>query len=205
MTKLLIARHGNTFDKGDILRRVGLRTDISLSNSGKKQSDALSTYLAKDYPHIEHIYCSELKRVRETAKIIADKQSLNPEISILPWLNEIDYGIDDGKPEQEVIQRLGQDAIERFEQTSQLPPGWDLDVTHLKSCINTFAQNLVSHQDKTYLVVTSNGIARFFSILLKNKHQQTVLKMPTASISLLVNKDDVWSCTYWGKRPYTID
>ena len=28
MTRLLIARHGNTFDKGDVLLRVGKRTDL---------------------------------------------------------------------------------------------------------------------------------------------------------------------------------
>ena len=41
MTQLLIVRHGNTFETGETPRRVGLRTDLPLSSSGRKQANAL--------------------------------------------------------------------------------------------------------------------------------------------------------------------
>ena len=34
MARVIICRHGNTFDKGDLVRRVGARTDLALSKSG---------------------------------------------------------------------------------------------------------------------------------------------------------------------------
>ena len=41
MTTLIIARHGNTFDKGDIPTRVGARTDLPLVEKGRAQAKAL--------------------------------------------------------------------------------------------------------------------------------------------------------------------
>ena len=37
-TRLIIARHGNTFDAGDIPTRVGRRTDLPLVASGEAQA-----------------------------------------------------------------------------------------------------------------------------------------------------------------------
>ena len=39
MTSILICRHCNTFDKGDIIRRVGARTHLPLSLSGRAQAE----------------------------------------------------------------------------------------------------------------------------------------------------------------------
>ena len=41
MTDIYIVRHGNTFDKGDVVTRVGARTDLPLSRSGFAQAEAL--------------------------------------------------------------------------------------------------------------------------------------------------------------------
>ncbi|HAO37083.1 MAG TPA: histidine phosphatase family protein, partial [Hyphomonas sp.] len=38
MARLIIVRHGNTFDKGDTVTRVGGRTDLPLSASGLAQA-----------------------------------------------------------------------------------------------------------------------------------------------------------------------
>ncbi|MFZ4686424.1 MAG: histidine phosphatase family protein [Hyphomonadaceae bacterium] len=37
-TRIFIVRHGNTFDKGDVVTRVGGRTDLPLSTSGSAQA-----------------------------------------------------------------------------------------------------------------------------------------------------------------------
>ena len=42
MARVIICRHGNTFDKGDLVRRVGARTDLALSKSGIKQANFLA-------------------------------------------------------------------------------------------------------------------------------------------------------------------
>ncbi|MEL6754250.1 MAG: histidine phosphatase family protein, partial [Pseudomonadota bacterium] len=46
MQTLYIVRHGNTFDTGDTVLRVGGRTDLPLSTSGEMQATALGIHFA---------------------------------------------------------------------------------------------------------------------------------------------------------------
>ncbi|MEO1406790.1 MAG: histidine phosphatase family protein, partial [Pseudomonadota bacterium] len=71
MTDIYIVRHGNTFDKGDIVTRVGARTDLPLSSSGEAQADRLATHFRDIAPNgFTAAYCSELQRTRQTAETI---------------------------------------------------------------------------------------------------------------------------------------
>ena len=44
LVDIYIVRHGNTFDKGDVVTRVGARTDLGLSSSGQTQAEALAIH-----------------------------------------------------------------------------------------------------------------------------------------------------------------
>jgi 2,3-bisphosphoglycerate-dependent phosphoglycerate mutase len=208
MLKLLIVRHGNTFDKGDIVRRVGLQTDLPLSLSGTKQCHNLGMYMNKTYPKIDTVICSELMRTQQTATCIAKEYvSTFPNYQINPALNEVDYGIDDGKPESEVIQRIGVDAMQAWDNDTLVPSGWLFDPEKCKQKLSELLQNLLqnNHINRTVLLITSNGIARFFPALLDNTlhlNGQALLKMPTASLSeFSFDNNKTWSCKYWGIRP----
>ena len=48
MTRLYIARHGNTFEAGEAPRRVGRRTDLPLTAAGRAQAEALGRRFAAD-------------------------------------------------------------------------------------------------------------------------------------------------------------
>lgn len=207
MLKLLIARHGNTFDKGDVIRRVGLQTDLDLSNSGKAQSLKLAEHLAQSYPAIEQIFCSELKRTAQTAEIILAQQfqTGSKTIKVAPELNEIDYGIDDGKAESEVIKRIGIDALKAWDEHAIAPEGWLFDKQKCQAELVQLTNNLITnYANKTILLVSSNGITRFFPELLndledfKNKYK---LKMSTASLSEFVFDQNIWSCRSWSVKP----
>jgi len=47
MTIMLIARHGNNFDPGQTAVRVGIRTNLPLSASGRQQAINLGNYLKR--------------------------------------------------------------------------------------------------------------------------------------------------------------
>jgi broad specificity phosphatase PhoE len=47
MARLFVVRHGNTFDAGDVITRVGGRTDLPLSASGKAQAEKLAAHFAE--------------------------------------------------------------------------------------------------------------------------------------------------------------
>jgi len=104
--RLYIVRHGNTFDTGDVVSRVGGRTDLSLSISGQEQAKALSEAFT-NMP-LDVCYASPLKRTLETAKAICASRVIN--IETAEFLKEIDYGPDENKAETEVIERLDRKA-----------------------------------------------------------------------------------------------
>ena len=149
MGRIIVCRHGNTFDKGDVVTRVGGRTDLPLSTSGKAQADALARLFADT--SFRAAYCSSLQRTRETAAAILSARADGPDLSVLPFLTEIDYGPDENVAEDKVVARIGEDALRAWEEDSRVPDGWKTLLTE--------AARLP--EDSTILVVTSNGIARF--------------------------------------------
>ncbi len=204
MTRLIIARHGNTFDKGDTILRVGARTDLPLSSSGILQADNLGKFLEQKNLIPDIVFVSELKRVKETANHALSIMQLKPKILETNIFNEVDYGQDDGKTEAEVILRIGQSAMDKWESDGILPNGW---ITNPKIIIQnwiSFGEEIIkNYKDKTILVVTSNGIARFAPHLtgeFDNFKKDNKIKLATGACSLLVNKDNKWNIDFWGQK-----
>lgn len=203
MTQLLIVRHGNTFETGETPRRVGLRTDLPLSSSGRKQANALQIYLESAHPNITAVFCSDLMRTKQTAQLAL---AYLPNITIKPLsiFNEVDYGVDENQIEDKVIARIGKQALKDWEEKSIVPNGWHIDSDAIKADLAQFSSAIVEqYPDETIMVVTSNGIARFFpDVLMSDSTWNQPLKMPTASISLFQYKNNRWHCQFWGKRPH---
>lgn len=151
--RVYIVRHGNTFDKGDTVLRVGGRTDLALSSSGRLQAEALAAHFsALSFPQA---YSSDLRRTRQTAEAILGPQSYK----LADFLTEIDYGLDEGQPEVDVIARLGQTALDKWDKDAIAPQDWNVEPDDLRSAWKAFLATC-SNDTKT-LVVTSNGVARF--------------------------------------------
>ncbi|MGH1349545.1 MAG: histidine phosphatase family protein [Methyloligellaceae bacterium] len=162
MTRIIIARHGNTFDAGEVVTRVGARTDIPLSNSGKVQAIALGQYFKEQSSPFDIAFCSTLRRTKETADIILSERQSEITPSVLTFLTEIDYGPDENLPEDIVLQRIGQDAIDKWEKLGTPPQGWLVEPDRLmQEWRDFFSLMHAENNGKNILVVTSNGIARF--------------------------------------------
>lgn len=160
MPKLVILRHGNTFDKGDVVTRVGGRTDLPLSQSGKAQAVNIGETLKDKGFVFSTIYCSPLKRTQMTAEAVRNATSPGVQITPLEALREIDYGPDENKPEAEVIARIGEAALAAWEKDAIAPPGWRVDAQALRQAWRQFFDQLADEAEPI-LAVTSNGIARF--------------------------------------------
>lgn len=106
-TTLIVARHGNTFEKGDVILRVGARTDLPLTAEGREQGRRLGAKLAELGLRPTAFYSAPLRRALETSSEIAAAQGVNTEPLVEEFLTELDYGVDDGRPEAEVARRLG--------------------------------------------------------------------------------------------------
>ena len=210
MTSLIICRHGNTFAKGDPPRRVGKHTDIPLTQSGQNQAIAIGRYLAEKSIFPDQVICSSLQRTAQTARLALDSMNLERDITQDPRFDEIDYGPDENKTEDQVIARIGQEAITLWDRHATPPPGWKVDPEKIKQDWMDFADNLITSPDnknppeKTVMVVTSNGIGRF-APYITGDYQSFVrhhnIKMKTGSISIFEYDGANWQAIEWNTRP----
>jgi 2,3-bisphosphoglycerate-dependent phosphoglycerate mutase len=210
MVKIYIIRHGNTFFSDQPPLRVGLGTDIRLVPSGRKQATELGYYFKTLNIKPKALYSSALLRAKETAQLIQETANyLSLPITIKTELNEIEYGPDEGQPEDLVEKRLGALALEQWNKKGLMPAEWqprpeqiikDWEVL-LNEVVETFNNGVV-------LMVTSNGRARFVPQLNCVRLCQTLatpvdLKLRTGSFGLIEKADEriTWQLCAWNVRP----
>ena len=196
--KLYIIRHGNTFDAGDVVTRVGGRTDLRLSNSGKEQAKALGEHFAEKGITFDQMLAGPLVRTRETASLIASRLGQAITIEIEEGLREIDYGPDENQPEDTVVARVGQAALDLWEEEAIPAEDWLVDVNGLIDFWLALFRYW-QESETTLAVVTSNGIARFALKAAEAKGQS--LKLKTGSYGVLSLKDGKIDVEGWNIRP----
>lgn len=176
MGRVYIVRHGNTFDKGDVILRVGGKTDLPLSSSGVAQAVELSTALER--VEFGTAYSSDLKRTRQTAEAILGQQPYE----LAEFLTEVDYGPDEGRPETEVVARIGADALRKWDTEAIPPQGWKVDVDGLRTAWQAFLARCDANSNT--LVVTSNGVARFLLDVVEGD-KSVPLKLRTGAYGIV--------------------
>lgn len=204
MTVLIIARHGNTFEKDEPPRRVGGRTDLPLTETGRSQARAIGSWMKTNGYYPEAVYTSELKRTIETAKAALDEAGYKEPVFPLSIFNEIDYGPDENQPEDAVAARLGAKALKDWDEKAIVPPGWNFDPDTCIANWKNFASHIVADAQDCVLVVTSNGIARFAPHITGDfdgfvaRHP---LKISTGAVCVLEYADGRWMVKEWNLKP----
>ena len=124
--RLILVRHGNTFETDMPAFYVGSQQDLPLVASGELQAAKLGQYFAKTYPELKAIYSGPLIRMQQTAGFILDAMPTHVSIQIDTRLNELDYGAWSGLTAHQVQERFGQDDFEQWENYSEWPKqgGW---------------------------------------------------------------------------------
>lgn len=206
MTTITIARHGNTFDKGDTVLRVGLKSDLPLSTSGQQQAVLLGKLFDEQAVSFDEIITSELQRTIQSAQLIT--QQMKNSSTLLrqnALFNEIDYGPDEAKTEDVVLKRIGEQALLDWDEKAIVPDGWVVSPKSIIDGWHQFANAcLEKYPNGHILVVTSNGVARFAPYLtgdfldFANNH---VIKLKTGSYGQLKYTDNGWHVVCWGQRP----
>ena len=105
MRTLIIARHGNTFRKGETPTRVGSRTDLELVE--EERGLGIGRYLLKLGLQPTRILAAPLKRTMGTARLAAQALASTCDVQPDARFIEVDYGPDENKTEEEVMARLG--------------------------------------------------------------------------------------------------
>ncbi len=173
--RLIIARHGNTFESGEAPRRVGARTDMPLTSRGRDQAHTLGRDLSIKFGQINKIYAAPLLRTQQTAEIAASEMAHPPLIETLDFLREVDHGPDENKSDDIIAARLGPQALPRWDKDLIMPDDWSPRPSDILKSWQLFLDHLIQDYEgacrslspastltsQTVLVVTSNGIARF--------------------------------------------
>ncbi len=110
--KVILVRHGET--QWNLDDKCTGQTDIELADEGVKQAEELSKRLADFY--IDKIYHSPLRRTRQTAESIA---KYHPESKLIgvPDLTERNFGEWEGKNNGKILEALGGDARNFYDET----------------------------------------------------------------------------------------
>lgn len=204
-TTLLIARHGNTFNAGDVVTRVGARTDLPLVESGLLQGRALGQYLKDNNLVPDIIFTSTMQRTIQMAEQVRDVVGVDIPTRSIETFNEIDYGPDENIAEDKVVARIGVDALKAWEENSIPPDGWIVDPQGLRDAWLGFGANVAKNfSGMTVLMITHNGIARFSSVLTENsakKPDAEKLKLGTGALGHLQYDGTMWQCLEWNIKP----
>ena len=204
-TRLIIARHGNTFDSGDTPRRVGRRTDLPLVASGEAQAKRIGGYLRRHQMVPDVVFAAPLKRSYDTARLAVEVLGCDLPIIIDARFNEVDYGPDENQPESAVAARIGDQALRDWNERAKVPPGWLVDPRAIIDDWLAFGDMCrQSCSGQTVLVVTSNGIARFAPHLTGDfegfRHRHGI-KIATGALCFLRVQGSQWLVEQWNIRP----
>ncbi|MCR9129374.1 MAG: histidine phosphatase family protein [Alphaproteobacteria bacterium] len=167
---LILARHGNTFGPDDTPVWVGANEDLDLVEKGLEQSREIGRGLVAAGVVPDRILAGPLKRTRTGAALAAEQCGFSGEIEIDERLREIDYGVWGGKSDAEIAERWSADAIEAWRERSIVPEGagWSPSPEALKANARAVYDAATRDRgpDTAVLIVTSNGILRYFHALL---------------------------------------
>lgn len=199
MTKILLARHGNTFGPGDTPVWIGAKEDLPLVESGEAQATALGAALAEAGLTPGRIVCGPLKRTRRAAEIVAALIGFAGTPEIDERLKEIDYGSWGGKSNDRIVAEFGQEALDTWDKHHRRPEGadWSPDEATLKS--NALAAMRDAATGPLTLVVTSNGVLRYMHGALTGANGNA--KVKTGHICAADIEGEAGTRLFWNERP----
>jgi broad specificity phosphatase PhoE len=186
--RLILVRHGNTFEPGEKVLWVGSRTDLPLVVKGLEQAQAIGNALAKADIKPAAILTGPLRRTWETATIIAEIIHFPKEsIVIDERLREIDYGVWEGKSSDEIRALYGEKELLDWDKHNRWPAlaGWTpTEATIAEGVMALMSQLLDNYTaSDTVCIVSSNGIFRVLGRKLAPTSAQ--IKMSTGNISVI--------------------
>jgi broad specificity phosphatase PhoE len=205
---LLLARHGNTFGPDDKPVWVGANEDMPLVAKGRDQAKALGEAIAGSRLQLAAIVTGPLKRTVEHAGI-ASAIAGGPQVEVDHRLREIDYGKWGGKSTEEIVATEGESAVNAWNERGQWPEraGWQPDPSDLRRDLKLLVNDLRARfgKDSTVMLVSSNGILRFFLDLVPGEFalraRDGELKTATGGVSALAQQGGLYRVAFWNEKP----
>jgi broad specificity phosphatase PhoE len=203
MTRVILARHGNTFAAKDRPVWVGSRTDLPLVEKGRMQAEAIGQALHSKGIVLTGILCGPLQRTRDTARIAAEQTQLDPRrVVIDDRLKEIDYGEWEGLTNDEIIASGDGEELAEWNKSARFPigRGWKPVEGQVTADVNFILAEMPPAA--TIMIVTSNGILRFFGGAAVNAKEIGDSKVATGHVCVMeTDSNGDWRVVQWNQPP----
>ncbi len=161
MGRWFIVRHGET--EWNVVGRIQGHSDIPLSQNGREQAHTVARRLAQ--APLDVVYCSDLSRASETARIIIGDRDIP--LHATPKLRERDYGVFEGLTLEERRDRYPQlFAASLVKDLDFAPTGGESPRATCARMTDFIASLTASHPDETVLIVGHGGSLRAAIIAL---------------------------------------
>ena len=152
---IYLLRHGAIQSPGEGKRYIGWQDD-ALSDAGQRQAYAWAEYF--NSMALEEIYCSDLIRCLDTARIIAARCALEPQT--MAELREIHLGSWEGLRFDTVRASFPQEYQQRGDNIADHSPPDGESFADLRRRVWPVFTKLVSGPHQTILMVTHAGVIR---------------------------------------------
>jgi broad specificity phosphatase PhoE len=179
VTTLLLVRHGET-DWNRDLRFQG-HADPPLNELGRRQAHELAARLEGE--PLAAIYCSDLRRAYETARIVGRKLGVG--VTVVPGLREVDVGSWSGLTRDEIAARFP-DGFGRWLQGEEGHDGETRD--ELAARVLETANDIVAaHPRDQVLLVTHGGALRV--LLSHAEGQRSTRRLDNCAVCRIAVED----------------
>lgn len=165
--KLIFVRHGEALS--NVKNIVGGQTEFPLTKCGIEQAKKVGKRLKN--VKIDVVFCSPLKRAKETAKEIM-KYHNNLDVIYDKEIMEGSFGIFENKPIEEFLT-----ALEAYEgPTETFKPDGGESLVDVFERAKLFSKKFESYKGKTVLIVAHGRIIRAIVGVILNKNIKEMMK-----------------------------
>ncbi len=205
--RLILARHGNTFNPGDKITWVGSSNDLPLVERGIEQAESVGDALKGT--HLAAAYCAPLLRTKEFAEIAVKRSGNNIACIVDTCLTELDYGEWSGLSDAEITDKFGEQCLKDWMNSSVWPKqcGWTSDQDTVRKQVEQFVSEIIKKypDDSNVLVVSSNGRLRYFLHLVAGEFDKRVtdktFKVATGRVCVLETDGKIFELKLWDEKP----
>lgn len=183
--RLYLIRHGQT--RWNIEGKIQGKTDIPLNETGLLQAECLAK--AMERCEITSVYCSVLKRARQTAELlVSGARAAGRELPLFPMeeLREVDFGLWEGKTWEEIRANYPGDYAGWEKNPAAVTPTGGERREDCRARTRAAVERILREAGGDTAIVAHGGILVYvIDYLLRNQAEKREIIVRNASISVV--------------------